>query len=239
MYPQAKKQCFLLHFAGGNSYSYNFLKESIDEDIEFISLELPGRGKRFQEDLIPNKEEAIDDYVAQIKALRNQQPYIIYGHSMGATLGLTVTKKMEEALDAPQLFLVSGNAGPGVKENGAVKRYLLNDTDFKKTLRELGGIPTEVLENDELYEFFSPIIRADFEVLEKDDFSERGLQIKVPIHAIMGDREETVDSIDNWAQFTLADFKSKVIPGNHFFIHQHKNQIASAINGFANVPLSF
>ncbi len=214
-----KKQLFLLHFAGGNSYSYNFLKSYLGHEYEFISLELPGRGKRFQEDLIRDKREAIDDYVSQIKMLRSNEPYVLYGHSMGATLGLSVTKIMEEAGDPPNYLVVSGNAGPGLKDESRKNRHLLGDAEFKEVLIELGGIPDEVLDNDELYEFFAPIIRADFEVLEKDNFSEEGTTVSVPIYTIMGDREDTVGCIENWKQFTSEGHSTEIWAGNHFFIH--------------------
>ena len=76
-------QLFLLHFAGGSCYSFDFLKQHLDSRFEFIPLELPGRGRRTNENLLNNKEKAINDYLAQIKLIRNGEPYVIYGHSMG------------------------------------------------------------------------------------------------------------------------------------------------------------
>lgn len=222
-----------MHFAGGNSYSFNFLKDRLSDFFEFIPLELPGRGKRFQEPLLTTKKDAIQDYVRQIKSHRNNQPYIIYGHSMGATLGLSVTKKMEQLQDAPLHLVVSGNAGPDIRKENKTIRYLLNDAEFKDELRALGGVPEEVLTNDELFEFFSPIIRSDFEVLEKDNFSEKGMVIQTPIKAIMGDEEETSEAIDNWQQFTSGDFSSQLMKGNHFFIYDHVEEIFNTLKYLA------
>lgn len=228
----AKAQLILLHFAGGNSYSYDFLKKYFkNTNIEMHALELPGRGKRHNEPLIKNKAEAIMDYVNQIKQLRNNQQYFIFGHSMGATLGLSIAKQMELANDIPSALIVSGNPGPGIKKSKKEeKRYLMNDTDFKDVLRKLGGVPEEVLEHEELYEFFSPIMRADFQVLENDDFSEKGMQIHIPIVAIMGDKETMNKQIDNWKNFTSASFNSIILEGDHFFIKKHPKKIAEIIN---------
>lgn len=228
-----KYQLFLLHFAGGSVYSFDFLKKYIKPNIEFIPLELPGRGKRFSEGLLKNKKEAIEDYVTQIKTLRNSKPYLIFGHSMGATLGLSVVEKMEKRGDQPEALIVSGNPGPGIKKEDNTKRYLLEDAEFKIVLKELGGIPDEVLENDELYEFFSPIIRADFEVLENDDFSEKEIRLNTSLHGLMGDEEETCDRIENWRNFTNADFQFKIFKGNHFFINEHAQELAKVIEGYS------
>lgn len=88
-------QLYLLHFAGGSIYSFDFLRKYISQDVEFLPLELPGRGQRFKENLLKLKSDATEDYFQQIKAKRNGEPYVIYGHSMGASLALKVTNSME------------------------------------------------------------------------------------------------------------------------------------------------
>ncbi|AXG70737.1 surfactin synthase thioesterase subunit [Kordia sp. SMS9] len=213
----------MLHFAGGNSYSFVFLKEKISNAFEVHALELPGRGKRFKEELIKNSEVAIDDYVQQIRSKRNNKPFIIYGHSMGATLGLFVAKKLERLLDIPSALVVTGNPGLGVKDEETAhkgKRYLMGETDFKEELRELGGVSDEILENEELYSFFSPQIRADFEVIEKGLPSEN-IVIQSPVYAFMGAEEKCSDRIENWKRFTANHCNCDVWEGNHFFINDH------------------
>ncbi len=127
------KQLFLLHFAGGNKYSYNFLQSKLKSDIEFIPIELPGRGARFEENLIRDKEEAIQDLFLQIKDKRNGKPYVIYGHSMGAILGFSVTEMLEKENDAPNYLIVSGNPGP-LEDHSFSLRYNLDDETFKKRI---------------------------------------------------------------------------------------------------------
>lgn len=227
-----KKQIFLLHFAGGSIYSYDFLKKYANSNIEFIPLELPGRGKRHNDHLLKVKDEAIEDYFNQIKSKRNSMPYIVYGHSMGATLAITVTSKLELIGDPPEQLVVSGNAGPGIKESNDIIRYLLNDFEFKAELKKLGGIPLEVLENEEFFEYFAPIMRADFECLEKYHFSEKGIKLNTPLYALMGSEEETCDKIENWRNFTNDNFQFKILNGNHFFIYDHPIELMDIITTY-------
>lgn len=230
-------QLFFLHFAGGNCYSFDFLIKEINKitnRVDFIPLELPGRGNRMDELLLFNKREAIDDYLKQIKNKRNGQHFVIYGHSMGATLGLSIVKKMEDAGDPPIQFIATGNPGPGVKyynnkQSSNEKKYLLKDEEFKEELRKLGGVPEVVLTNDELFSFFSKIIRADFQVLEEDEDYEKDVVINTPLNALMGDEENTSNQIDNWSNYTTSSFKGQVLPGNHFFIHKNTKEITAAI----------
>ena len=223
-----RKQIYLLHFAGGNVYSFQLLKKYFNQTYEFIPLELPGRGKRMGEQLISSADDAVSDYVLQIERSRNDQPFIIYGHSMGASLGLEVTKKMELLGDHPLRLIVSGNAGPGIHENK--RRYLMNEDNFKSELRELGGVPEEVLNDPDLFGFFEPIMRADFEILESERKTSNGeIVLETPIIALMGNSEDKSDQISNWKLFSTKEVKTVIWPGNHFFIHNHAAGLAKII----------
>src|SRR5687768_7922731 len=90
-----KTRLFLLHFGGGNRYSFQFLKPHLVDHFEFLPLELPGRGRRMNEPLLVDDALAVKDYVNQINGLRDNAAFVIYGHSMGASLGLRVTKELE------------------------------------------------------------------------------------------------------------------------------------------------
>lgn len=225
-----KFQLFLLHFAGGSVFSFDFLKKHLGSDIEFIALELPGRGKRYNEKLLKTLDESIEDYFNQIKKLRNENPFIIYGHSMGASLGLFLASKFEVINGSPSHLIVSGNAGPGIKKEEEIVCYhKLDDIQFKEKLKKLGGMPQEVFDNEELYNHFAPIIRSDFECLDNLNSIQNDIQINTDIYAIMGDDEETSSKIDNWKKFTKGSFQNKIVSGNHFFIYDHPKEIAKIV----------
>ncbi len=230
----SKVQVFFLHFAGGSCYSFDFLRSYLKNSFEFIPLELPGRGKRYSEQLIKAKNEAVEDYYSQLISLRNGNPYLIFGHSMGAVLGFDLVAKMEKLNDLPICLIVSGNPGPGIKEvleddKKIGKRYLMSDESFKDELRKMGGVPEEILENSELYNFFNPILRADFEVLENEDFIHSAHQLSTPIYAMMGSEEKYSNKINNWRKYTNKPFQYKLLSGGHFFINDHAAHISDII----------
>ncbi|HVI48829.1 MAG TPA: alpha/beta fold hydrolase [Chitinophaga sp.] len=220
-----KPQLFTLHFAGGNCYSFQFLTSKLPA-LEVISLELPGRGNRMMEDLIHGFEQAADDLFKKITARLNGEPFLIYGHSMGAVLGIKVAHLLEQSGRKPAALILSGNAGPGVKKYD--NTYLQPTPEFKKVLKDLGGIPDEVLDNEDLFSFFEPVLRADFEIVEKAGkhaFS----PVSIPLYAVMGTAEECVDKIDTWQQYTTSRFRKELLEGGHFFIHQHAPRMAAII----------
>lgn len=225
-------QVFMLHFAGGNCYSYDFLKRLLPVGFQGIPLELPGRGRRISEGLLYSRADAIADYSRQIAALRDPGcSYIIYGHSMGASLGLYLARDFEQQNDPPAALVVTGNAGPGIsdEEPGSPQRYLLGYEEFKDELRRLGGISEELLASKELYDFFEPIIRADFQIVDEEKDPDDELTVHVPVIAVMGSDEKNADQIDNWKNYARGYFSGKTLPGNHFFIYDYAQELKNTI----------
>src|SRR5215217_4762997 len=137
-----KPQLFLMHFAGGNCYSYQSIINLLKE-FDVISLELPGRGKRVKESLLTNFDLAAQDFYSQIVNRLSNAPFFIYGHSMGAYLTLKVGQMLENESKFPSQLFVSGNAGP--KSGVNKKRYMLPDKDFIEEIMVLGGLPEELV----------------------------------------------------------------------------------------------
>ncbi|MGO4294460.1 thioesterase II family protein [Chitinophaga sp. RAB17] len=229
-----KPQLFLLHFAGGNCYSFQELA-SLLKDFEVISLELPGRGRRIGESLLRDFDLAALDFYNQIIKRVTSPHFLIYGHSMGAFLGLTVSGMLEKAGRPPAYLFVSGNAGPGVQIRK--KRYELASEAFVQELLDMGGAPEEFIKDKELFDFFEPILRADFEIVEKNEIKIEPA-ISAPLYAIMGSEEEYVEQIANWRHFTRSKFNCEIMEGGHFFIHKHPEKIAGIIrDSYRNIAL--
>jgi len=223
-------QLFLLHFAGGSCYSYQFLIPFL-YNFEVITLELPGRGRRSNEPLLEIFEAAAADVYQQIKNKLNGNSFFIYGHSMGAFLSLRIANMLEHSGEFPSGLIVSGSAGPGIYDPNLKARHLMNKLDFIRELKLLGGIPSIVFENREMFDFFEPILRADFKISEKNGLDEEPA-ILTQIFALMGSEEKNVDNINNWARFTKGLFRFEILEGDHFFIHKHPSHIADIITNF-------
>lgn len=197
-------------------------------NFEVISLELPGRGKRLGEPLLKDFGQAAEDMFRQVKQKLSPGPFVMYGHSMGAYMTLRISNLLEKSGRTPVAIIVSGNAGPGLPGREKKRRYLMAREDFKEELRKIGGAPEEFLENDELFSFFEPILRADFEVAENHGLEEEP-PAGAPLFAIMGSEEEHADKISNWSRFTRSAFRSDILKGGHFFIQKHPRRLASII----------
>jgi external thioesterase TEII len=224
-YHMSATQLFVIHFAGGSSYSFRPIMTAL-EDVEVIPLELPGRGRRMHETLLTDFDEAANDIYNQLLDHIDDRSFSIYGHSLGASLAYKVCSLLEAIGEIPVSLVLSGNPGPGVTTRRAKSK--LEEKEFIEEVRKLGGVPPELLDSKEFLHFILPILRADFTLSENGDLQKVPV-VNTPIYAIMGDEEEHVGHIDSWQYCTHTDFNYKTLPGGHFFIDQHPGEMANII----------
>ena len=215
-----------LPFAGGNKYSYRPYIEKAPSFLEFITLEYPGRGTRIREPLISTIEDLVNDLFAQCKPIIGQASYAFYGHSMGGLLVYLLTKKItENNLIAPIHLFITGTSGPSAPGRLEKKRSLLGTKEFIQELKDFGGMPDEILQNEEMLLFLEPILRADFKASENYKHQDSSA-LNIPITVITGTKEDMdKDDIQTWAKETTGNVEFKVMHGGHFFIYNHVESI--------------
>lgn len=223
------KVLFIIPYAGGSSYSMNGLFKGFDRGCAICMLEPPGRGKRTDEPLINNINDLVDDLFQIMEpTIEKYDQFYIYGHSMGALLSYLLCHKFIALKKKQPLHLfISGCGGPSEREEK--EKHLLPSKEFRESLVKYGGITKDVLDNDKLMDFFEPILRADFEVVERYVYKERP-KLKIPITGFFGtDEDISTEEINLWNKETDKPFEIFEYPGNHFFIFEHSSEISSVL----------
>lgn len=218
---------FCFPFAGANKYSYNSFRKFAQPSLNIIPLELPGRGGRAKERLLSSIDEMVEDMYNAIKE-KVQDPYAIYGHSMGALLGyLTIMRIVEEQLTPPTHLFFTGCHAPGFKRNPSDLSHTLPDQEFLKTLQSYGGISSDILINKDFIDYYLPIFRSDFKAYETFQY-QLSSPVDTPIMVFIGDEEKIVDEdLAMWQLVTTREVVVRKFKGHHFFIYNNVEEIFS------------
>ncbi len=219
----AKKTIWALPYAGGDKHAFIKFKEYLPTEIELITPELPGRGGRFQEELLIEMDAVVEEIWRQKPDFEGD--FLIYGHSMGALAGYLLVKKMiEEGHQLPVHLVASGRVPPQLSDPGD-KHYSLETKPFWKAIQDFGGCPESLLQYPELMDLFEPVIKADLKAIDSLP-KVPPTALPVPITMMHGNREfTTVELANQWAPCTSKAFQVNTFDGNHFFILEHGKEI--------------
>ena len=219
---------FMLPFAGGNVYSYRAIEKELGPGVKTAAIDLPGHGKRMEAPLLTDIRRMADDLFLQIRN-RLDAPYALFGHSMGATLGYLLARKiLSEGLLRPMHLFCTGRQAPTVQSREKESHALPGDL-FMEKVRAYDGLPEALLKEKDLMAFFEPILRADFEAIGSYCYTPAP-PLDLPITVIIGTEERTsYEEACQWREVTTGEVTVLRFPGKHFFIFQHAGTLAGII----------
>lgn len=224
-------QLILFPYAGGSGPAYRKLVDQLPKNWLTQTLELPGRGQRLREPLCESVEEMLDDFCTSIDCgpIDTAKPYAFFGHSMGSLLSFMCANRFwNTRKNLPQVLICSGFRALHQPHQRTV-RHSLNSTGFRKELRNMGGMPKEILDEVELMDFFEPIIRADFEVCENFQLLEPK-PIPIPIHTMFGTEEDLGENDkEEWSRLSTKMIERHDFEGHHFFIFSQAEKVGKTI----------
>lgn len=219
---------FCIPFSGGNAYSYSEFKKYLPEKIEFINLELPGRGKRIAENLLTNIDDMTEDLFRIIEP-DIKQNYALFGHSLGALLCFTLTRNIaSKKANLPSCLFVSGQTAPILIKPD--NRYCLPDDMFIEMLRQMEGTPEELLADRNFIQFFLPIVKMDFQAVANYKHI-TSTPFNVPITVLLGDQENiSNEDAANWQMETTEEITIHRFNGGHFYIFNQTAAVCRLIS---------
>jgi len=230
--PQAHCRLFCLPYAGGSALIFRDWHRSLPEFVEVLPLQLPGKGRRFQEPPLRSIGEIAGLLAEDLLPLFREKPFAFFGHSMGAIIGYELARRLRGQHGLrPLTLMASGRMAPHVLDREPPMFNLPHD-EFIAKLRRLNGTPHEVLECAELMEVMAPLLRADLEAIETYVY-QPGLRLDCPILAFGGDHDPDVSQsdIEAWGHHTSAEFRMKMFAGDHFFLHPQQEELLKDLTG--------
>ena len=224
---------FCFPFSGGTAQVYRPLARLMPKGVGVFSYELPGRGRRFNDPVFENIPDMVKDAIGGLIALLDNPNFAFFGYSLGGILAFETAHELNrKKLNIPRHLFTAASRAPHLSRREDESSYHdLPDNDFIGKLKEMGGTPQEVLDNQELLELMLPIIRKDFKAYETyTNANEKPLEC--PITAFGGELDRLVipSGIEHWSRHTTRLFLKHIYNGDHFFLQTHIQQIAGEVS---------
>ncbi|MFV0361504.1 MAG: thioesterase II family protein [Suipraeoptans sp.] len=110
-----KIKLIALPCAGASAMMYKQWNSLIDENIEIVPIEMPGRGLRFKDKVAENMEELKADIMPQILPIIEDGNYALIGFCFGASVIYDIYRTLKlEGYKLPKYIIIGSSSVPGV-----------------------------------------------------------------------------------------------------------------------------
>ena len=228
--PDKKMQLFILPYAGGSIAAFNRLTDSIDERVDVVTVEYPGRGTRVKEPLCGSIEDLLNDAIQYCCDRRVESlPYAVMGYSMGSVLAYEMIIRKSIPGELKHLF-ISAEVSP--KDRSLELRKVENPTEERilERAKRLGGLDERILKNRRFADIYIKPMLSDYRLFFDYRFGGYTEKIKVDTTFFYCENDTPCEDVLRWNELIDGEFDFHEMGENHFFINQHYEEMAVVIN---------
>jgi medium-chain acyl-[acyl-carrier-protein] hydrolase len=227
--PHAETRLFFFPYAGGGPAVFSKWSNNLPSNIEARLAHYPGRGSRYNEPAIKELAVLVERIFQAIQPLLDK-PFVFFGHSLGGLVAFELARTLRQNnLPQPTTLFISACGAPHLADPHQ-PLHNLPDAQFLASLKELNGIPAELLNQPEVMQLLMPTLRADFEVIETYQFIKTSpLDCPIIVFGGLNDPRVSRERLEGWAMHTNSHFESKYFPGDHFFMNTAKESVIAEI----------
>jgi len=224
-------RAYCLPFAGGSASLFASWAEQVDDVVEVVPVELPGRGQRSDE---VQPEEAEDDEAmlqafadAILADLRGAQ-YVLVGFSLGGGLCMELALRLAaRQAPLPLAVYIAGRRPPSL-DPLMVKAIDMSDEE----LMDYAFVPEEVKQSPAFLEGKISRLRKDLELdarierrLSSLSIGGSKLDASVGLEVYCGSTDDIApwSEAQFWQRFAQAPIDMHLLPGGHEFLIEHRN----------------
>ncbi|WP_075737580.1 cytochrome P450 [Streptomyces acidiscabies] len=227
---------FCVPFAGGSVRAFQPLTAELRPEIETVPLERAGRDGRHQENPDRTFDDAVEDIVTQVIRRSGDEPYALYGYSLGGLLAYEAARRlMGNGHRAPRHLFVSASRPPqrSYGHDGGPAIHTYPDLAFLGALASTGGVPEEFLHDADTVSYFTSLIRNDYELYAQYAYSAEAPRLTCPVTVVTGSEDPVTShkDVDLWAELTSGSVTHLEFGGaGHFFLDSHAPELARHIH---------
>lgn len=244
---QARMRLYCFPHAGGTAAIYAPWATLLAPEIEICAVEQPGHGTRMGEEPLEALDAMVQQLLPQLCELQSdERPFAFYGHSLGAVIAYETALALEDLEQrdrrtgnqsgitpffALRHLFVGAARAPHLPPVLPALSHLDQEAFIAAVQQRYGGISEAVLAEPELLEMILPPMRADFTAYENyRDHAQAPLSC--PVTAFAGELDPVVReaAVAAWGDHTSGSFRFHRIPGDHFFLAEHREQVLGIVS---------
>jgi pyochelin biosynthetic protein PchC len=218
----------LFPHGGGSASYYRSWTVAAPWDVEFASVQYPGREDRFAEPVPADMAGLVDVVAAGLRHDGPPLPAVLFGHSMGAVVAYEIGRRLTAAGESPAALIVSGHPAPHLARPGQV--HLGSDEALIEELRRTEATNLDLLDDVTVMRAYLPVIRSDYRLSETYR-PLPGARLRAPVTVLHGERdpEVTAAEADGWRESTDGACDRRVFPGGHFYLDDHRDTVVGLL----------
>jgi surfactin synthase thioesterase subunit len=228
-HPQAPR-IFCFPHAGGGTRVFTAWQPALGPDAEILAVCRPGREHRSDEPA-PTIGAFIDGAAAAIRAAcADARPFLLLGHSLGALVAFEVARRLA---DMPGLrhLVASGCSAPSLLPSRRVLAIAeLEGKEFAEAIAFFGGLPPEVVADEDVRNLLLPGLIADFRMAVGYRY-EPGAPLGVPVSLINGRQDPHVgaEQLAPWRAETREAPVYHWADGGHFYFERQPGAVTDVL----------
>ena len=218
-------QLICFPYLGGYANVFTNLARCFDRDIDIWSMSLPGHGAS-KERPLEHIDQVVDHCFAQFKSIVNAES-VLFGHSMGGIIAFHLLHRLQKEMSdivSNKLILSACNSIEACQS----RRYsMFTDSVLFEHMKSYGAIDGELMHADDLLQYFLPIFRADFKILESHS-RETLDKLNCQVYFLWGEKDPIVplESVFEWRKYFNRELiLIPIANAKHMFINDSHKQI--------------
>ncbi len=228
-YQPARVFCF--GHAGGNVRTWLNWQPALAGDAELVAVCPPGRGHRSHE-AQPSLADYVDGAATAIAeaAGTDPRPGYLFGHSLGGLVAFEVARRLTGEA-RPAHLIISGLAAPARLPSARVLELSrLDGKEFAEALVFFGGMPPEVLAEQELRDLLLPGVQSDFRMAAEYQYRP-GVPLSLPATLVngRGDPHVQTEQLVGWQAEFEHEPAYRWAAGGHFYFESDPSSITEVL----------
>ncbi|MCX5403591.1 alpha/beta fold hydrolase [Streptomyces sp. NBC_00335] len=192
--------------------------------LRAVPIQVPGREEEFTEPFYATMAEAAAGTAERIRAAAGTEPFVVFGHSFGATLAYEATHHlMATGGPVPDHLVVSGAVSPRHRQAEALDG---DDEEVAAQAAAIAGRPIAAFADPALRAILLPAMRADVNLLA--GYAPSTLSpLPMPLTAVRGEADHLAPAAEwlDWSTFTSGAFRTVQFGGGHMYLTEQWSEL--------------